>query len=78
VHAPAVGGADGSSAWQGASAVYVISESFDNPNIVSMSTQTQDVSVTATSPVPEPARPAMLATGLPALLAPLLPRRQGQ
>jgi hypothetical protein len=72
---PAVGGADGASAWQGSSAVYVISGPSDDPNIISMSTQTQDVSVTA-SPVREPARPAMLAAGLLSLLAPQLQRRQ--
>jgi hypothetical protein len=76
--APAVGGADGPAAWQGASAVYVISGPFDAPNIVSMSTQTHAVSVTATSPVPEPVRPAMLATGLLALLAPRLRHRRGR
>jgi MYXO-CTERM domain-containing protein len=73
---PAVGGADGAPAWQGASAVYVISGPFDAPTIISMSAQTQDVSVTATSPVPEPGSPAMLAAGLLVLLAPRPRRRQ--
>lgn len=73
---PTVGGAAGVLASQGSSAVYVISGSFDAPTIISMSAQTQDVSVTAASPVPEPGCPEMLAAGLLVLFARRLRRRQ--